>query len=479
MKISKFLTIVAVSLILLGNSNAYSVDDYQYTKAIDSHETSQVHMNIETKFHHWKVSQYLVGLHFVYTKEFDKIYDDNKVALWAKNAGIHTARFPGGTVVKGWDWRKPLGRIHSDPWDLKSSQFVEPERNWMSLDEYLEFAKISGITPLLGVNYSSGVLYNREHDSVKRAADMVRYVKSRGFSGAYYYIGNEDIGLVGSIRVAAKSFVAHARAMKEVDPAIKIFWNDNNVNPKRLKKYLSIAGKWADGCEFHGKWPYGGKWKKDYYTLSDWQSQNPIRGLKRGVYSERIKILRKIATSAGYPNLMFVNNEYGLNANNKLFVGFSRFTQSLVVIDYLQNLFIGGYDMAAFWSNTGDASFLMDKYNDYRMNPMYIGFEMLAQAQGSIMLRSSIDDPFVRGFAVKSDSSYIIYLLNKSSQSKEVNIQFKDLRLSEALTVKTNMMIDTKDHWGKRVTVDFHSTNNTVKAELPPLTYTQIKVLLK
>ncbi len=436
-------------------------------------------VTILTKSNKWTTSKYLTGLHFVYTNESDNAYDNKKVALWAKHAGINTARFPGGGVVKGWDWKHPLGRNKTDPWNPKDNHTVEPESNWMSLDEYLSFAKISGITPLVGVNYTSGILYHREKESVKRAADMIRYVKSRGFPGAYYYIGNEDIHIAGGIEAAAKAFVDHARAMKAVDPTIKIFWNDNHVNPKRLKKYLAIAGEWADGCEFHGKWPYGGKWKRDHYTLKDWQLQNPIRGAKRGIYSERIKSLRKAASQAGYPQLLFANNEYGLNHNNKLFVGFNRFTQSLVVIDYLQDLFIGGYDMAAFWANIGDESFLMDKKSNYRMNPMHIGFEMLAQAQGAIMLESTIDDPEIRGFAVKSESSYIIYLLNKSSKLKKVNIQFKDLQSSEALTVRVNMMIDTKDHWGEKITVNFNSTNNAVNAELPPLTYTQIKVMQK
>jgi len=435
---------------------------------------------VQIKSNQWKVSQYLVGLHFIYSKELDCIYKDKKIALWAKNSNINIARFPGGTVVKGWDWRHPLGRGYkSDPWNPKNTYSVSPESQWMSLDEYLDFIKVSGMTPLLGVNYTSGILYHREKESIKRAAEMVQYVKSRGFSGAYYYIGNEDIHIAGGIKSAAKAFAEHAKAMKVEDPTIKIFWNDNHVNPKRLKKYLAIAGKWADGCEFHGKWPYGGKWKKDYYSLKDWQSQNPIRGAKYGVYSKRIKKLRKAAIQAGYSKLLFANNEYGLNHHSKLFTGFNRFTKSLVVIDYLQNLFIGGYDMAAFWSNVGNDSFLMDKNFNYKMNPMSIGFQMIAEAQGKIMLKTVIENSMIRGFAVKSNSKYIIFLLNKSNKSEEITIRLKDLPVYKRIKLKGNRLVDTSSHWGKlEVITNLKNKNNIIKTILPSLTYSKITVTI-
>ncbi len=436
-------------------------------------------IQIFTNSNKWQISNYLVGIHFIYSKEPDVVYEDESVAKWAKNAKISTARFPGGTVVRGWDWREPLGQgYRSDPWDPKNTYSQAPESNWMSLDEYLEFAEVSGIAPLLGVNYTSGILYDRESESIERAADMVRYVKSKGFSGAFYYIGNEDMHAAGGLKAAAEAFVDHAKAMKAVDANIKIFWNDNYINPQRLKEYLSIAGEWVDGCEFHGKWPYGGKAKENdevNYRLKDWQSQNPIRGAKKGVYSERIKILRKVAKETGYKDLLFANNEYGLNNKKKIFIDFNRFTKSLVVIDYLQNLFIGGYDMAAFWGNIGKDSFLMDKNYNYRMNAMSLGFKMLADAQGAIMLDSIIKKQTIRGFSAKKDSKYIIYLLNKSSKSEKITVALEDLLTDKYTVIKSMVLVDGGDHWGKLKSLsNIKLKNNIFDAQLPPLSYTQI-----
>jgi hypothetical protein len=36
----------------------------------------------------------------------------------------------------------------------------------------------------------------------------------------------------------ASLIAAHARAMKEVDPSLKAFWNDNDLSPSHLKAFL-------------------------------------------------------------------------------------------------------------------------------------------------------------------------------------------------------------------------------------------------
>eukprot|EP00041_Stephanoeca_diplocostata_P035067 m.1225077 g.1225077 ORF g.1225077 m.1225077 type:complete len:73 (+) comp24627_c0_seq23:37-255(+) len=45
----------------------------------------------------------------------------------------------------------------------------------------------------------------------------------------------------------------HARAMKQVDPTIKIFWNDNDLDAEKIANFLKITGPGVmDGAEFHG-----------------------------------------------------------------------------------------------------------------------------------------------------------------------------------------------------------------------------------
>lgn len=59
-----------------------------------------VEIKVSTNEVKWRISDYLLGMHFVYAHEQDSIYADGRIAEWARKANVGVARFPGGTVVK-------------------------------------------------------------------------------------------------------------------------------------------------------------------------------------------------------------------------------------------------------------------------------------------------------------------------------------------------------------------------------------------
>ena len=65
---------------------------------------------------------------------------------------------------------------------------------------------------------------------------QVEFVVKAGFTGAFFYIGNED-----GAPQHAELIAAHARAMKKVDPTLKAFWNDNDLSPDHLTAFLKTA----------------------------------------------------------------------------------------------------------------------------------------------------------------------------------------------------------------------------------------------
>merc|ERR1719273_1069927 len=95
-----------------------------------------------------------------------------------------------------------------------------------------------------------------EEKSIAKAKRQAEYVgKTRGYKGAFFFIGNED-----EVQNYPDRWRKHALAIKEVDPTIKTIFNCNFLNPKVLKKIVNGIGIDAvDGAEFHGKWPSGGK----------------------------------------------------------------------------------------------------------------------------------------------------------------------------------------------------------------------------
>ena len=447
-----------------------------------AHVASAVNITIRTNVEKWTISEDLVGLHTRYDVETDAAYDDDGVASWAGDAGVVTMRYPGGSTTKTYNWQAPSGDITVDPWDPSYTGPADPN-GWMSLNEYLHFVDVSGIKPLIGINHLSGTLYNRTQDSIDRAAACVQYVKDYGYPGAYYYIGNEDMSAAGgSLEGAANLFVQHAQAMKAVDPNIKIFWNDNNVKASRIADYLAIAGDWADGVEFHGKWPYGGDPNGfGAGTFEEWKTEVPIIDRKAGssgrTWREKIAEIRTAAAQAGYPNLLMANNEYGLNSRPSKYSGFNKYTKSLVIVDFLQEMFIAGYDMSCFCGNIRKADHgLLSKTADYRKNPMHLGFELMAAAQGATMVDSNSTHPYVYGFAAKTSTDYVLYLLNKTESEQSIDISFIGPGPDTSPPV-AEAMVDTADHWGtiETLTVTYDDPNNCFKVTLEPLSYTRIR----
>lgn len=435
-----------------------------------------LHFTVYTDSVQFRLSEYLVGMHSVYAYEPDRVLAAANFDQWMKEAGISTMRYPGGTIVKYWDWEHPTGVMEGDPWDptWNPTKNRKPAK-WRSLDEYLATVEASRITPMFGVNITSGYQYDRVDESVARAVRMVQYVKKKGHGGAFWYLGNE--GRNGGLVSEANLFVQHAKAMKEADPDIKCMFNQNNLTKNYLRRYLKIAGDYIDIAETHGKWPYGGD-PKDYEpgTFIEWQTERPLRDRKNHnrAWQTEADSLRKWATEFGRPDLLFANNEYGFGKpNNRL--GFNTYTESLLAIDMLQDHFIGNWYMTCYWSAYRKDKGVISKENPSRYNPMKYGFEMLAKAQGADFLKME-DEGYasVYGFAAEKNGQLMIYLINKSNQPREVAIQFDGQR-----TYKEGQrlsLVSTFDLYGTTISQKVKVKRQSIAQELPALSYSMFTI---
>lgn len=404
------------------------------------------------------------------------------------NAGVSTMRYPGGSIVKYWDWENPTGVNRGDPWDPNWNPADQvPASEWFGLDEYLDVVEASGITPLLGVNINSGYDYDKEQESIDRAVRMVNYVKSKGHGGAFWYLGNE--GGNDSPANEARLFKDHAKAMKTADPNIKTMFNHNDLTPTYLTDYLAIAGDYIDIAETHGKWPYGGKPNLPPGTFDEWKVETPLRDRKNGTSQEisdggrawrtTLAALKAAAVAAGYPNILFANNEYGHGSGNH--TGFNKYTQSLVAVDLLQEHFLGNWYMSCYWSTIrstdGANGGVVDKSNNYRYNPMSIGFEMLAKAQGGKMLEmTDTGDVSVYGMAVEKNDEILVYLLNKSETIQNSTIDFQSIRsLISTQFDGGTVLVDTPDNYGNSIAISAVSQgSNSYTCALPAMSYSRL-----
>ena len=84
-------------------------------------------------------------------------------------------------------------------------------------------------------------------------------------------------------------------------------------------------------------------------------------------WREKIAGLRQAAEEAGRPELMLANNEYGLGEPLNL-EGFNRFTKSLVAVEFAMEMYVAGYDVAAFWDNHDGGNKNHDDQGDGKSN---------------------------------------------------------------------------------------------------------------
>jgi hypothetical protein len=195
----------------------------------------------------------------------DEHMGDAKVTSLMKAAGVRQLRFPGGSGADEYHWKTHTYGDGSG-WIPSNTDF----------DHFMATAKRVGAQAILTANYGSG--------TPKEAADWVKYANvDKGYGVKYWEIGNEvygnghygdgkgwetDTHADKSPKAYAKNLVAYSKAMKAVDPKVKIgavlttpgFWPDAEKAPGDTADWnntvLSIAGHSIDFVIVH--WYPGG-----------------------------------------------------------------------------------------------------------------------------------------------------------------------------------------------------------------------------
>ncbi|WP_406182190.1 LPXTG cell wall anchor domain-containing protein [Streptomyces canus] len=195
----------------------------------------------------------------------DEHMGDAKVTSLMKTAGVRQLRYPGGSGADDYHWKTHTSGDGSG-WIPSNTNF----------DHFMATAKKVGAQPILTANYGSG--------TPQEAADWVKYANvDKGYGVKYWEIGNEVYGnghygngkgwetdnhADKSPKEYGKNLVAYSKAMKAVDPKVKIgavlttpgFWPDAEKAPGDSADWnntvLSIAGRSIDFVIVH--WYPGG-----------------------------------------------------------------------------------------------------------------------------------------------------------------------------------------------------------------------------
>lgn len=162
------------------------------------------------------------------TAVYDQNMTDPAAAALLKAAGIRQMRYPGGSYGDGFHWKT----------NTVTGGYVAPDTDF---DHFMATVRTVGAQPILIANYGSG--------TAQEAADWVKYANvDKGYGVKYWEIGNEvpGNGHYGSAweidqhadkspAAYADNLIAYAKAMKAVDPTLKI------------GAVLTTPGGWPDG----------------------------------------------------------------------------------------------------------------------------------------------------------------------------------------------------------------------------------------
>lgn len=186
-----------------------------------------------------KVAKGLFGTNLEWFNNANSIIDDNGNIdeAWhsiVKEQGVDNIRFPGGTLSDFYRWRDGIGpiskrKVTEHPTDIGSSRHI------MGTPEFYKFCKATGTHPLITVNVGTA--------EAQEAAEWVAYCNQEGHQqriadGLYapldiklWEIGNEvylpgnpgdDKIITLTPEVYAEKFLKFSKAMRAVDPTIKL-----------------------------------------------------------------------------------------------------------------------------------------------------------------------------------------------------------------------------------------------------------------
>jgi alpha-N-arabinofuranosidase len=184
-----------------------------------------------------------------------------------KEAGVPIVRYPGGNFVSGYNWLDGVGPKQQRPTVLERA-WNSIETNQFGTNEFIDWCRMSGAEPLLGMNFGTGsaemaVAYVEycNYDRGTRWSDLRR---SHGFEKPhgvrYWCLGNEmdgpwQIGQMQAREYGRKARDA-ARQMRVVDNNLQLIacGSSGTFMPQYLiwdREVLEECYEQVDGISLH------------------------------------------------------------------------------------------------------------------------------------------------------------------------------------------------------------------------------------
>ena len=328
-----------------------------------------------------------------------------------KASGVRLLKYPGGNDADHYIWNSPSN-----------------DASEMDTDEYLMLCRETGAEPFITVNFN---------ESPELAAEWVRYCTNVcRFPVKYWEVGDEQWGSWAKGHSTpedyAKKYTTFVKAMKAVDPTIKIATNvalggwSPSLGSKSegwTSRVMKAAGEYVDMLTITFYPQQWGKENDDTLLASVKTYRELFLGLRHEI--ERVSGKEK-ANSILYCNVGYnsVNHSAGPQT--------LQVVNALWVADMIGTMAEIGTDLGVYWAihnyyppRNGDFGFLSSEgSNTPRYN--YYVFPMFADHFGKEVVTSRSSDNSIAVHAGRSGKALSIFLLNKDKKAgQEVNVSLK------------------------------------------------------
>ncbi len=417
-----------------------------------------VKVSINTGKHIFNINPYLYGLNVARWDEDlfpgparDMLMDCDRDAIRkVKDAGFTVLKYPGGNDADHYIWNSP---------DNSAGE--------MNTDEYAAFLNAVGAEGFVTVNFN---------ESPELAADWVRYCnKVKCYDIKYWEVGDEQWGSWARGHTTpekyAERFIEFAKAMKAVDPTIKIAANVKPSDDPNDWTYrvLKMAGNYIDMVTF-SYYPLTNKNENEDSLFASISSYRRDYETIRRALEETLPIVDSVNGNEKADSMWIINVGYNSISGRPGPFSMSM-ANALWVADLVGTMAELGEEMSCYWAlhnsyppGGGDYGLLSENGRNTPRNNYYI-FPMYTHLFGKSVVESNSSDSSLSVYSsLFGEDTLAIILINKNSHSpKSVNVSLNDFQPEDSAGV----WIFSDKHKLDRL-ADLRNVGATFEQEVPP-----------
>ena len=371
------------------------------------------------------VPRELIGFNMSYYHDTDARWADGAVAEKLKSINTGVLRYPGGAETNYYHWQYPGRTGYRDALNPSHTSNPETYRNrgtYMDTDLFVEWCRVIGAEPLLGINLKSGVVRGKESDALQEAVDWVNYCKGKGYNIKYWYLDNElDQNEYTAINITkyASMIKEYSEAMKAVDPSIKIIVNPiGGAHESKFRTLINSVGNYFDIIDIH----YYYDW--DVANWERWLSQKSMINMYSGqTYAADINGLAAYIKASAHPHIKIASLEWNIAPTKA--GALSTYQQAMMQAEMFQQYITADVQMAAIWPliwnvDAGTFPSILDQKKVlgatpvYETTPVYEVFKLYSDAMGGNLVHTYFSDTRLMGVGITGADKAWAFIINKT-----------------------------------------------------------------